>query len=280
MIRLLVCAFIFVRVLLVLKYCDLKLMCIYLSERFYQQWFCWHACFTGIQHVQNKDELSTACSHQSSPRRRGILVSCWTWSTGSNSFNIRLNTSDYLTLVCLEFSDLTFEFWLRFRRTAYACVHYIVLIEIQAQGLCLRPLHRFDWDSGVRPMPAFFTSFWLRFRRRAYACVHYIVGLTWLDLNLMSFELIFSMYFFHHVKFRSHVCLMLFPVMQISVDISSDVCLKAEASPRGSKSAASALLQRFRGLGLVSTLGIGTSKLRYDIIIHNFHPFIFCILCV
>jgi len=67
----------------------------------------------------------------------------------------------------------------------------------------------------------------------------------------------------------------------IAVVFISDVCLEAEDTYRGS--AASASPQRFDaspwprcyGLGVVSTRGIGTSKLRYDIIIHNFHLFIF-----
>ena len=84
----------------------------------------------------------------------------------------------------------------------------------------------------------------------------------------------------------------------------SDVCLEAEVSPRGSKSAASASPRRSdasprsclgllvmprpclgldvmasaspwsRLFCLVPTRGIGASKLRYDIIICNFHPFI------
>jgi len=55
---------------------------------------------------------------------------------------------------------------------------------------------------------------------------------------------------------------------------ASDVCLETEASPRGSKSAISASPRRFDAsprLGLNSM----TSKLRYDIIIRNFHQFIF-----
>jgi len=60
----------------------------------------------------------------------------------------------------------------------------------------------------------------------------------------------------------------------------NDVCLEEEASPRGSKSAASASPRRFdasprsryNGLGLVSTRGIGTCKLRYDIFIVVTNP--------
>jgi len=56
------------------------------------------------------------------------------------------------------------------------------------------------------------------------------------------------------------------------------VCLEAEALPRGSLDAAKVLL-RSRLHILMPRLGLNvmTSKLRYDIIIHNFHPFIFCI---
>jgi len=52
----------------------------------------------------------------------------------------------------------------------------------------------------------------------------------------------------------------------------NDVCLEIEASPRGSKSASPR-----------SCLGLNvmTSKLRYDIILHNFHPSsIHLLLCV
>jgi len=54
----------------------------------------------------------------------------------------------------------------------------------------------------------------------------------------------------------------------------SDVCLEAEASPRGSKIAASASPQHFDALPRSRFM---TSTLRYDINIHNFHPVIFCI---
>jgi len=82
--------------------------------------------------------------------------------------------------------------------------------------------------------------------------------------------------------------------LQLLSTLLSDVCLEAEVSPRGNKSAASALPRRFDAsprscLGLIviasasalyhlfclaSTRGIGTFKLCYDIIIYNFHPFI------
>jgi len=60
--------------------------------------------------------------------------------------------------------------------------------------------------------------------------------------------------------------------------MDSDVCLEAEASPRGSESAASASPRRFDASPR-SCLGLNvmTSKLRYDIIIRNFYLFIFCI---
>jgi len=56
--------------------------------------------------------------------------------------------------------------------------------------------------------------------------------------------------------------------------------LEAQASPRGSKSAASASPRRVDA-SPQSCLGLNimTSKLRYDIIFHNFHPFvIWCIV--
>jgi len=76
--------------------------------------------------------------------------------------------------------------------------------------------------------------------------------------------------------------------------VNIDVCLEAEGSPRGSLESAivlprlcldvlmpqlglawvSMLWPRPRLFCLASTRGIGTFKLRYDIIIHNFHPFI------
>jgi len=69
----------------------------------------------------------------------------------------------------------------------------------------------------------------------------------------------------------------------------SDVCLEAEASPRdsieaalrqprGGKSAASAAPRRFdASLRSCNGLNVRTYELRYDIIIHYFHSFIFCI---
>jgi len=58
----------------------------------------------------------------------------------------------------------------------------------------------------------------------------------------------------------------------------SDVCLEEEASPRFSLEAAK-VLPRPRLDVLMPRLGLHvmTSKLRYDINIHNFHPVIFCI---
>jgi len=57
--------------------------------------------------------------------------------------------------------------------------------------------------------------------------------------------------------------------------MTSDVCLEAEASPRGRNSAASASPRRFDASPR-SCLGLNV-KLHYDITIHNLHPFIFSI---
>jgi len=54
-----------------------------------------------------------------------------------------------------------------------------------------------------------------------------------------------------------------------TVPLPSDVCLEAEASPQGSKCLGLVVLIPRLGLNIM------TSKLRYDIIIHKFHPFIF-----
>ena len=80
----------------------------------------------------------------------------------------------------------------------------------------------------------------------------------------------------------------------ITCDLHSDVCLEAAkvlpwpcldvlmprlglASPRSycfGLNATASTSPRSRLFCLASTQGIGTSKLRYDIIIYNFHPFI------
>jgi len=52
----------------------------------------------------------------------------------------------------------------------------------------------------------------------------------------------------------------------------SALCLEAEASPRGSHKAAKVRPRSWcYGIGIASTWGIGTSKLRYDIIIHSMY---------
>jgi len=53
------------------------------------------------------------------------------------------------------------------------------------------------------------------------------------------------------------------------------ICLEAKASPQGSKRSASAS-PRLDVLMPCLGLNVMISKLRYDIIIHNFHQFIFC----
>jgi len=64
-----------------------------------------------------------------------------------------------------------------------------------------------------------------------------------------------------------------FPICRLCLYIiSSYLCPDAEASPRGSKSAASASPRRFHASPRSCFgLNVMASKFRYDIIIHNFH---------
>jgi len=80
------------------------------------------------------------------------------------------------------------------------------------------------------------------------------------------------------------------PIVEPEVNDFDQWCMSrgnilASLWPRSSKRAASASPTRIESspwsrcycLGLVSTRGIGTFKLSYIIIMHNFHPFIFCV---